>query len=112
MNLYAGIVLLVASAALLGVGAWLWRLTSNRSLMVHIMFGCMGMLSAAYHALSHVQTQWAVVLPFFATMLYAGRACGTWWRSRREPELVRPAQALWTATGLALVATCSAYFWT
>jgi hypothetical protein len=112
MNTYAGITLIAVSLALLGIGFWLWRLTSNRTVIMNTMFGSMGMLFAAHHALARVETQWAVILPFFATMLYGGRAVGTWWRSRREPELVRPAQALWAATALALVATGSAWFWT
>jgi hypothetical protein len=112
MNTYAGITLILASVGLLGVGAWLWQLTSNRSLMVYTMFGCLGMLCAAYHAVARVQTEWAIILPFFATMLYGGRAFGTWWRSRQEPELARPAQALWAATVLGLVATGGAWLWT
>jgi hypothetical protein len=103
------ILLLVVSLAVLLLGSYLWRLTSSRSLLLNTIFGSVSILLAAYHAATHQQMEWAVMLPFFTTMLFGGRALGTWWRSRNESELRRPAQLMAAVTAFALTATFVAY---
>jgi len=103
------ILLLVISVAVLLLGCYLWRLTSSRSIFLNTLFGSNCMLLAAYHAASHDKMEWAIMLPFFTTMLFGGRAVGTWWRSRKEADLRLPAQLMTGVAGLSLTATISAY---
>lgn len=103
------ILLLTISLAVLLLGGYLWRITGNRSVFLNTMFGSACMLLAAYHAASHRQMEWAIMLPFFTTMLFGGRAMGTWWRSRKDADLRLPAQLMTAVTVLSLTATISAY---
>ncbi|EDY16237.1 hypothetical protein CfE428DRAFT_6238 [Chthoniobacter flavus Ellin428] len=103
------ILLLGISVAVLLLGCYLWRLTSSRSILLNTIFGSTCMLLAAYHTASHQRMEWAIMLPFFTTMLFGGRAVGTWWRSRKESELRFPAQLMTGVTALSLTATISAY---
>jgi len=103
------ILLLVISVAVLLLGGYLWRITSSRSIFLNTMFGSTCMLLAAYHAANHQKMEWAIMLPFFTTMLFGGRAMGTWWRSRKDADMVLPAQLMTGVAGLSLTATISAY---
>ena len=103
------ILLLVISVAVLLLGCYLWRLTSSRSTLLNTIFGSTCMLLAAYHIASHQMVEWAIMLPFFTTMLFGGRAVGTWWRSRKETELRLPAQLMTGVAALSLTGTISAY---
>ncbi|HEY3898777.1 MAG TPA: hypothetical protein VGM54_09205 [Chthoniobacter sp.] len=103
------ILLASISLAVLLLGGYLWRLTSSRSVLLNTLFGSACMLLAAYHCASHQKMEWAVMLPFFTTMLFGGRAIGTWWRCRKETELRLPAQLFTAVTALSLTATISAY---
>ena len=67
------------------------------------------MLLAAWHCASHRQMEWAIMLPFFTTMLFGGRAMGIWWRCRKEADLRVPARLMTAVAALSLVATISAY---
>jgi len=102
-------ILLFISLMVLLLGGWLWQLTSNRSTLVNTLFGTVCLMLAAYHCASHQQMEWAIMLPFFTTMLFGGRAVGTWWRSRKETDLRLPAQLMTAVAALALTATISAY---
>lgn len=101
--------LLFISLAILLLGGWLWRLTSSRSTLINTLFGTVCLMLAAYHCASRQQMEWAIMLPFFTTMLFVGRAAGTWWRSRKETDLLLPARLLAVVAGLAFTATVSAY---
>ena len=103
------ILLIVVSLAVLLLGCYLWRLTSSRSIMLNTIFGSASMMLAAYHAATHQRMEWAVMLPFFTTMLFGGRAVGIWWRSRKEADLRLPAQLMTGVAALSLTATVSAY---
>ncbi|MEP6670760.1 MAG: hypothetical protein ABJF10_16500 [Chthoniobacter sp.] len=103
------ILLLTISLAVLLLGGYLWRLTSSRSIFLNTIFGSSCMLLAAYHAASHQRMEWAIMLPFFTTMLFGGRAMGTWWRSRKDESLRLLAQLMTGIAGLSLTATISAY---
>jgi hypothetical protein len=103
------ILLISISLAVLLLGSYLWRLTSSRSMFLNTIFGSTCMMLAAYHAANHHKMEWAIMLPFFTTMLFGGRAIGTWWRSRKEAELLLPAQLMTGVTALSLTATISAY---
>jgi len=103
------ILLLAISLAVLLLGGYLWRITSSRSIFLNTMFGSTCMLLAAYHAASHEKVEWAIMLPFFTTMLFGGRAMGTWWRSRKDADLRLPAQLMTGVAALSLTATISAY---
>lgn len=103
------ILLLVISITVLLVGGYLWRLTSSRSALLNTIFGSACMLLAALHVATHHKMEWALMLPFFATMLFGGRAIGMWWRSRKEMDLRLPAQLLFAVTALSLTATVSVY---
>ncbi len=106
MNALA-IFLLLCSVAVLLLGGYLWRLTSSRSTLLNTIFGSACMLLAAFHVAGHRQMTWAVILPFFTTMLFGGRAMGTWWRSRKDAELRLPARLLTAVAVLSLTATIS-----
>jgi hypothetical protein len=103
------IILLIASLGVLLLGTYLWRLTSSRSIFMHTMFGTICMMLAAYHAAAHHGIEWAIMLPFFTTMLFGGRAMGTWWRSRKDSALRLPAQLMAAVAAVALTATLTAY---
>jgi hypothetical protein len=103
------LILLAASLGVLILGCYLWRITSSRSIFLNTLFGSTCMLLAAYHTASHHQMEWAIMLPFFTTMLFGGRALGTWWRSRKDAELRLPAQLMAAVTALSLTATLTAY---
>ena len=103
------ILLLVVSLAVLLLGTYLWRLTSSRSIFMNTMFGTLCLMVSAYHAAAHHSVEWAVMLPFFTTMLFGGRALGTWWRSRKEAELRLPAQLMTAVAALTLTAALAAY---
>jgi hypothetical protein len=109
MNHYVPVILIVVSLALLGLGAYAWRLTNSRAIMVNGVFSSFSLLYAAFEAQVRHRPEWSFVLPFFATMLLGGRAFGLWWRSRREKALQLPAQLLWTGSALSLGAAVSAY---
>lgn len=103
------LLLLAVSLAVLMLGTYLWRITSNRSVFFHTMFGTICMMLAAYHAAAHHEMQWSVMLPFFTAMLFGGRAIGTWWRSRKDAGLVLPAQLMTAVAALTLAASVTAY---
>ncbi len=103
------LLLLIVSVAVLLLGTYLWRITSNRTVFLHTVFGTLCMMLAAYHAAAHHDVQWSVMLPFFTAMLFGGRAIGTWWRSRQDAGLVLPAQLMTAVAALTLVASVTAY---
>lgn len=109
MNSYVPWILIGVSLALLGLGLYGWRLTSSRGLLMNGVFGSLSLLYAAYEALARHKPEWTFVLPFFATMLFGGRAAGLWWRGRKEAELQLPARVVGTGAALALLATVMAY---
>jgi hypothetical protein len=100
---------LIVSLAVLLLGTYIWRLTSSRSVLANTLFGTISLLLSAYHAGSAQGTEWAIMLPFFTTMLFGGRAIGTWMRCRKDAELRLPAQLMTAVAGLALTATLAAY---
>jgi hypothetical protein len=101
--------LLIVSVAVMLLGSYLWRITSSRSILLNTIFGATCMMLAAYHVAFHRQLEWAIILPFFTTMLFGGRAMGTWWRSRKDATLRLPAQLMGAVTALSLTATLTAY---
>jgi len=103
------ILLLLTSLAVLLLGGYVWRLTSSRSILLNTAFGSICMLLAAYHVARHHGLEWAIMLPFFTTMLFSGRALGIWWRSRKERDLRFPAQIMATVAALSLTATLTTY---
>lgn len=100
--------LLAVSLGVLALGARLLTVTGNRMVGVNIFFGSMMLLFAAYEATARHQPEWIVTLPFFATMLFGGRALGWWWRTRREADWREPAQLITAVTALSLVGTFAA----
>lgn len=107
---HISLLLAAASLAVLVLGAWTLRLTANRGVLLNTMFASGALLYAAYQAAVRTQPEWALVLPFFATMLLAGCALGTWWRSRREDELREPVGILAGAASVCLTALLCAWF--
>jgi peptidoglycan/LPS O-acetylase OafA/YrhL len=99
------ITLVVISLAVLVLGAWLYRLTGSRKVMINVFAGSTMLLFAAYQATAQRQPEMTTILPFFATMLFAGRAMGWWWRTRKEEELRQPAQVLTALAALSLIGT-------
>ncbi len=109
MSHYIPSLLIAVSLVLLALGFYAWRLTNSRGLIMNSMFASFGLLYAAYEAMARNRPEWAFVLPFFATMLFGGRAAGMWWRSRKEKQLRLPARMLCTGAALSLVAAITAY---
>jgi hypothetical protein len=103
------LIFLADSLAVLALGVYAWRLTSSRGVMLNTMLGTLGLLMAAAQAGHPAASASMVMIPFLVTMLFGGRAIGTWWRSRREKELRLPAQLMGAVAALALGATISAY---
>lgn len=102
------IILSTASLTVLLIGAWTWRLTSSRTLLLHTIFGSSALLAAAYETTVRSQPHWTFILPFFTTMLFAGRFIGLAWRSREEKELRLPARLLGAIAAVTLTATLAA----
>lgn len=103
------ILLLAISVTVLIAGTYLWRITGSRSIFLNTMFATIGMMLAAYHVAGQRGIEWAIVLPFFATMLFGGRAIGTWLRSRKEEQLRLPAQLMAGIAAMTLLATIAVY---
>jgi peptidoglycan/LPS O-acetylase OafA/YrhL len=103
------LILLFDSLAILALGVYIWRLTSSRGVMLITMLGTLGMLMAAAQAQHPPVSASTVIIPFFVTMLFGGRAMGIWWRSREEKEMRRPARLMSAVAALALGATISAF---
>ncbi len=104
------IVLLLASLVTLLAGAWAWHLTSSRSILLNTVFGSTALLIAAYEAAARTQPGWAVMLPFFCTMLFGGRFIGLWWRGRKDAALRLPARLIGSVAALTLTATLMAWW--
>jgi hypothetical protein len=104
-----GLFLIATSLAVLGLGAWLYRITGQHRLMVHTFFGSFGLLFAAYHAVTHRHPEWAWLMPFFITMLFGGRAIGAVWRARNEDIYREPSRLLCGVAALSFVATLGAW---
>jgi hypothetical protein len=103
------IFMLLSSLVTIFAGGWAWHLTSSRSVLLNTVFGSTALLAAAYQAAARTQPDWAIILPFFCTMLFGGRFVGLWWRSRKEAELRLPAQLIGSVAVLALTATVMAW---
>lgn len=101
---WTGILLLVASFAVLVLGVLSLRQVASRGVLLNTMFASGALLFAAYQSSVRTQPDLVFVLPFFATMLLGGRALGSWWRSRRETELRAPARLLSGAAGVCFAA--------
>jgi hypothetical protein len=102
--------LTATSLGVLGLGAWLYRITGQHRLMVHTLFGSFALLFAAYHAVTHRQPEWTWLMPFFVTMLFGGRAIGAVWRARKEEVYREPSRLLCGVAALSFVATLGAWF--
>ncbi len=105
------ILLATCSLAIIALGAMLFRITTSRSIMLNCFFGSACLLFAAYHAVTHTKPEWTFMLPFLSSMLFVGRTLGTWWRVRKEAELLPLARLLSAASIICLVATSAAWFW-
>ena len=103
------LMLLASSFGILILGGYAWFLTSSRSIVLNTIIGVFCMMFAASHASVREDAEWAVILPFFTTMLFAGRGLGIWLRSEENVALRRPAQVMAIAAGLALIATITAW---
>src|SRR5258708_36043999 len=102
--------LIAASLGVLGLGAWLYRITGQHRLMVHTYFGSFALLFAASPAVTHKQPEWSWLMPFFVTMLFGGRTMGAVWRARSEEVYREPSRLLCAVTAITLSATLGAYF--
>jgi len=109
MNYSVPLLLIIASLAILLIGTYTWRLTSQRTVMANTLFGSFALLYAAYEAVARNRPEWSFVLPFFVTMLFGGRALGAWWRSRKEIVYRRPAELLTSVACVTLLVTLAAY---
>jgi hypothetical protein len=103
------ILLLAMSLGVLLAGTYLWRITGSRSIFLNTMFATTCMMLAAYHVVGQRGLEWAVTLPFFASMLFGGRAIGTGWRSRKEAQLRLPAQLMAGIAFMTLTASIAVY---
>jgi hypothetical protein len=110
MNI-TSIFLSFVSLAILLLGLYAWRLTSSRPLIINMLFGSAGFLIAAYGFASGQRSQMCLVIPFFITMLIAGRALGVYWRTyfRGEKELRLPSHLVGAAAAVCMVGTVAAF---
>jgi hypothetical protein len=104
------ILLIAVSLGILVIGYILMRLTSSRSILVNVLVGSMGLLLAALVARTPSRNPIAYVVPFFVSMLFAGRALGTWWTSRKLAEWRLPSVLMFLAAGASLLASL-VVFW-
>ncbi len=105
------IVLAAVSLATLILGLFAWRLTSSRPLIINMLFGSAGFLISAYGFASKENTPMPLLIPFFITMLLAGRAAGISWRTfvRGEKELLMPSCLVGSAAAMCLAGTIVAF---
>ena len=71
--------------------------------------GSIGTLFSAYLLAIGSKTEATFIIPFLVGMLFAGRAIGTAWRSRRERELRLPSTLMLAAACGALYASVAAF---
>lgn len=100
-----------AAAITLILGFEAWRLTSSKAIRLNTFVGTFALGLAAYGAGRPGGAATAAGLAFFVAMLSGGRALGIYWRSRKDRELSRPSQLLFTVAGTSLLAALAAWFW-
>lgn len=100
--------LLCASLAVAGFGAFAWRLTGSKPTLANVIFASVALLFAAQGTYRNGANDWSAVIAFLATMVMAGRALGTWVRSRKQEELALTARLLIVASACSLGATAVA----
>lgn len=110
MNI-ASVLLVLISLATLLLGYFAWALTSSRPLIVNMLFASAAYLIAAYALATRDPGELKFVIPFFATMLLAGRAFGSYWRAffKGEPELRTPSHLVGVAALLSGAGAVIAY---
>jgi len=92
---------------LLGLAAW--RLTSSRSVLFLSFFGSACLLFSAHFVQTGQEVQLTYFIPFMVFALFAGRALGLGYRSRKEEILRRPSLLLGIAALLALGASVATF---
>ena len=93
--------MLVISFLTLVATFFAWRETSSRPSALNGVFASLTLLISARILLSgEAKPEMAVGLPLLAGMLLLGRGLGTWWRSKKEPNLKLPGM-LWLGCGVA-----------
>ena len=107
----ATILLSCISLGTLLLGLLAWRLTSSKPLILNMVFASFAFLIAAYAIAIKQPGQLTVVIPFFGSMLVAGRAGATYWRTffRGEQELRAPSHLLGMAAAICIVGTAVAF---
>jgi hypothetical protein len=103
------ILLIMVALLTLVLGFLTFRLTSSRSMILNTFLGTAGLVFAAYAAVPEKHPI-AYVLPFFVSMIFAGRGIGTLWRSRKDTALLLPSTFMLTVAAASLYATLAAYF--
>jgi len=99
------------SLALLVIGVTCQRLTSSKGLIVTTFFSSFALLFGAHQLHATPPNDFPLILPFFAAMVFGGRAIAFGWRSRKEKELALPAKLLGAGAVLAVTAAVSAFYY-
>lgn len=92
----------VISLLTLLAGLAAWRLTSSRSVLFLSFFGSACLLFSAHFVQTGQEVQLTYFIPFMVFALFAGRAIGLGYRSRKEEILRSPALFLGAAALLSL----------
>ena len=103
------IVHIAISLLILLSGLAAWRLTSSRSVMFLSFFGSVCLLFSAHFLQAGQEVQLTFFIPFMVFALFAGRAIGLGYRSRKEEVLRYPSILLGSAALLALGAAVAAF---
>ncbi len=106
---YLAITSSFASLFTLFVGLYAWRLTNSRSVAFNTLLSAAGLLLAAGLAESQRQPELSCAIPFMVFALFAGRAIGFGYRSRKETELRLPAMLLGAVSIVALMQAALAF---
>ena len=96
------------SLVVLILSVFIKRISDSRSSLMNCFFASACLLFAAYQSMARTKPEWIFMLPFLSLMLFAGRALGMTFRSRKEPELRPHARLLLAGSVTCLVATLSA----
>ena len=102
-------IIIISSLIVLVLGIYAWRATSSKPTMLNLLVSSAFLLIAAYYVAHNRPSDMNWIPSFLATMLCAGRALGFLMRSRKEPELIRPAILVSAATVVAAVGAAAAF---
>jgi hypothetical protein len=104
------LLLFALSVAVLTIGTRLYKSTASKAVLINVIAGSLLLFYASDRAASQPHSEWAAIMPFFAAVLFAGRALGCWLGIREGVTLQtqKPIRVLTVLAVLCLFGTAAA----